>query len=118
MAWLVSPTKAAHVLEDLGQSDILIVNGDGAGACGVGIESTVAKIDLERNRILILRMGGVTRAKLRETLAAGGQEFEGIDVVPGSVAGGTAATRLQQDAAPGLAQMAPSDAEGQAPGDK
>ena len=40
----VSPTAAAHVLHDLGDVEDLAVVDGGAGACAVGIESTVVKI--------------------------------------------------------------------------
>lgn len=114
-----SPTQAVHVMEDLGGSDILILNGDASGACGVGIESTVAKVDVDNDRILILRMGGMTQDRIREALREGGEEFSGISVHAGSVAGGKpeAKREMQQDGD----ETAPSpngtlEGEGQAPG--
>lgn len=103
-------------MEDLGRSDILVVNGDSEGACGVGIESTVAKIDVDNNRIVILRMGGVTRAELQGTLALGGEEFEEMCVVAGSIAGGKITPESDHEAGSGSEHASASDAEGQAPG--
>lgn len=99
----------------------MVVNGDTSGACCVGIESTVAKIDIENNRILVLRMGGVTQAKLKEALASGGgAEFAGMSVLAGSVAGGKAggvdATEKVTTLATGVDGGEAQEAKGQAPG--
>lgn len=106
------------MITDLGDSDIMVVDGDSSGACGIGIESTVAKIDVENNRILILRMGGVTQEMLKESLAAGGADFALMTVVAGSVAGGKSDADQPEDeaaaAAPESAES--SEASGQAPG--
>lgn len=61
----VSPTSAQHVLDDLGESDISVIEADG---CAVGIESTVAKIMEDERRLLILRRGGVPERSLHEAL--------------------------------------------------
>ena len=122
----LSPTQAVHVMKDLGESDILVLDGDKSGACGVGIESTVAKIDIANDRILILRMGGVTQDRLREALVDGGEDFSGMSVHAGSVAGGKAEveTRVATEGARagGGALLKgndePAEAEGQAPGVK
>ncbi len=106
-------------MEDLGGSDILILNGDESGACGVGIESTVAKVDVENDRILILRMGGTTQDRIRDALREGGEEFSGIRVHAGSVAGGKveAKEKTEQDGAEKASSPhEPLEAEGQAPG--
>jgi L-threonylcarbamoyladenylate synthase len=50
----ISPTKAAHVLEQLGDRVDMIIDG---GDCSVGVESTIIKIADERS--VILRPGGV-----------------------------------------------------------
>lgn len=63
----ISPTRAEHVIEDLAHVEGLRVL-DG-GACRVGIESTVLKLDLERQRVVVLRRGGATRERLERTLA-------------------------------------------------
>uniref|UniRef100_A0A7S4S808 Threonylcarbamoyl-AMP synthase n=1 Tax=Alexandrium monilatum TaxID=311494 RepID=A0A7S4S808_9DINO len=63
----ISPTLPEHVLEDLGHVDTLrILDG---GACGVGIESTVLRLDLAHGRVVILRKGGVTKERLEAVLA-------------------------------------------------
>lgn len=106
-------------MEDLGGSDILILNGDASGACGVGIESTVAKVDVENNRILILRMGGTTQDRIREALREGGEELSGISVHAGSVTGGKAEAKEeagQDGAEKASSPHGPLGAEGQAPG--
>ncbi|MCS6971156.1 MAG: L-threonylcarbamoyladenylate synthase [Planctomycetota bacterium] len=58
----VSPTSAAHVAEQLASSLALILDG---GPCAVGIESTVLVPDPQP---LILRPGGVTRARIATVL--------------------------------------------------
>jgi L-threonylcarbamoyladenylate synthase len=50
----VSPTRAQHVLDDLGSAVPLIVDG---GECAVGLESTI--VDLSRERPVLLRPGGI-----------------------------------------------------------
>lgn len=50
----ISPTTAAHVDADLGDRIDLIIDG---GACRVGVESTIIKI--EDDRIRLLRPGGI-----------------------------------------------------------
>merc|ERR1712151_865367 len=58
----ISPTTAEHVLEDLGHVDGLrILDG---GPCGIGIESTVLKLDLPCQQVVVLRKGGVTKETL------------------------------------------------------
>lgn len=41
----VSPTRAQHVMDDLAHHPILVLDAPPADCCGVGIESTVVKID-------------------------------------------------------------------------
>jgi L-threonylcarbamoyladenylate synthase len=60
---LVSPTTAAHVREDLGDSVDVVLDG---GACAVGIESTI--VDLTSQFPRILRLGGVTQEDLEDAL--------------------------------------------------
>lgn len=58
-----SPTRASHVEEDLdGRIDMII---DG-GACDIGLESTIVKLDGERPTLL--RPGGVTYEQLTSVL--------------------------------------------------
>ena len=58
-----SPTSAAHVLEDLGDTVDLILDG---GPCSVGVESTVLKI--ERGTGVLLRPGGVSADELQTVI--------------------------------------------------
>ena len=60
---LPSPTTARHVLADLKGKIPYILDG---GSCKIGIESTV--IDLTTPRPRLLRPGGLTLEKLKETL--------------------------------------------------
>lgn len=116
---LISPTRADHVMEDLGGSDIMILNGDAKGVCSVGIESTVAKIDVANDRIIVLRMGGVTQARLREVLAEGGEEFATMGVHAGSIAGGkviTMETKAECQDQEAETRLERDEVEGQAPG--
>lgn len=50
----ISPTSADHVLADIGPRIELVVDG---GACPVGVESTIIKV--EEGRIRLLRPGGI-----------------------------------------------------------
>jgi L-threonylcarbamoyladenylate synthase len=60
-----SPTTAAHVLEDLdGRIDAVIAAVLDAGACEVGVESTV--VDVSQTPMMIYRPGAVTTAMLAE----------------------------------------------------
>ncbi|EPQ59059.1 Sua5/YciO/YrdC/YwlC family protein [Gloeophyllum trabeum ATCC 11539] len=52
-----SPTRAEHVLQDLGEKVDLILDG---GPCDVGVESTVVDALHEDGNVRILRPGGVT----------------------------------------------------------
>ncbi len=54
----ISPTRAAHVTEEFGDS-LLVLDG---GACRLGIESSI--IDCSRERPVLLRPGVLTRAQL------------------------------------------------------
>src|SRR3954467_11660995 len=63
----ISPTRAEHVAESLGDKVAMILDG---GPCTVGVESTV--LDLTTEHPTLLRPGGATR--------------EAIEAVIGSVA--------------------------------
>jgi L-threonylcarbamoyladenylate synthase len=63
----ISPTRAEHVAESLGDRVAMILDG---GSCPVGVESTV--LDLTSDRPTLLRPGGTTR--------------EAIEAVVGSIA--------------------------------
>ena len=58
-----SPTTAQHVMNDMDGKIAAILDG---GACGVGVESTVITLALERPRLL--RPGGITLEQLRSVL--------------------------------------------------
>ncbi|RNF02807.1 putative translation factor (SUA5) [Trypanosoma rangeli] len=62
----VSPTTAAHVLQDLGPKDpsLLIIDG---GQCDIGIESTVVKVNSVES-VEILRRGGVSLTDVQRVL--------------------------------------------------
>lgn len=62
----ISPTRAAHVAADLDCEKYAIAVLDG-GACPVGIESTILK--LEEEKATILRRGSVTLLEVRSVLA-------------------------------------------------
>ncbi len=59
----VSPTTAADVRADLGDDVDLVLDG---GPCRVGVESTI--VDCSGSQPAILRVGGVTRARVEELL--------------------------------------------------
>jgi L-threonylcarbamoyladenylate synthase len=66
----VSPTKAQHVFDDLGDyPDLLIL--DYSETCDIGIESTVVKIS-ENNGISILRPGAVSSLQIKNLLEENG----------------------------------------------
>jgi len=80
----VSPTLAAHVVKDLGHSTvgggIAVIDNDNSSAstasCGVGIESTVAKIDADAHEIVVFRRGGISQAALQSVLDEGQFDFQ------------------------------------------
>jgi len=59
----VSPTRAEHVREELGDSVELILDG---GPCAVGVESTI--VDLSRGRPVLLRPGGLPTEAIEQVL--------------------------------------------------
>ena len=61
----ISPTTAAHVKEELGDTIDMVLDG---GACAIGIESTI--IDLSAGTPRLLRPGGIARAELEALLHA------------------------------------------------
>lgn len=58
-----SPTKAAHVYNDLNGKIPLIVDG---GICNIGVESTV--VEIKDNIVNILRPGGIPKERIEEVL--------------------------------------------------
>lgn len=61
----VSPTTAAHVLEELGGHVDLILDG---GSCSVGLESTI--VDLTGKQPAVLRPGGISGEQVAEVLGS------------------------------------------------
>jgi L-threonylcarbamoyladenylate synthase len=59
----VSPTRAQHVLDDLGDAVPLVLDG---GDCVVGVESTI--VDLSRGQPVLLRPGGVSAEAISQVL--------------------------------------------------
>ena len=87
----VSPTRAYHVLHDLGEKGVYVINGESSlsdindkstiekpniQSCQYGIESTVLKINQETNTLLIYRLGAITKTDLEQCLKAYGQGLE------------------------------------------
>jgi L-threonylcarbamoyladenylate synthase len=70
----VSPTRAQHVLDDLGCKGVRVIDGDSSDVntrhtCLHGIESTVLKIDADSSRLVILRQGAVSQREIECQLA-------------------------------------------------
>ncbi len=74
----VSPTTAAHVVDDL--DDIVDVVIDG-GKCGVGVESTI--VDLTGDMPVVLRPGGVSAAAIESALGVSLADDVGEARAPG-----------------------------------
>lgn len=74
----VSPTRAGHVVDDLGEAVDLVVDG---GDCRYGIESTI--IDLTSAHPQILRAGALTREDLESTLDVRFDATSGPSRAPG-----------------------------------
>lgn len=56
----ISPTTAMHVMEDLGGKIGLVLDG---GAAGVGVESTIVKVEAD-GRVRLLRPGGIAAEEI------------------------------------------------------
>jgi L-threonylcarbamoyladenylate synthase len=103
----ISPTKAAHAAEELGERVALVLDG---GPCGVGVESTIVRIVGDRAELL--RPGGIARAMI-EAIAgplAAPQADEARPASPGRLASHYAPrlpVRLEaRDVRPGEALLA------------
>ena len=80
----VSPTRANHVWDDLLHEDVWIVDTDEqntAGVCDVGVESSVAKIEMgiepnQKGKITLLRQGAVSAADIEACLEEAGVGLE------------------------------------------
>src|SRR6201998_3552838 len=62
----LSPTRAEHVREELGDSVRVILDG---GECQIGLESTI--VSFEGDGVRLLRPGGVTAAQIRQVAGGG-----------------------------------------------
>lgn len=106
-----SPTRAEHVRADLDGRIGGIVDG---GPAGVGVESTV--LEVQGDRVHVLRPGGITTAMLREVAAEvtvdpavdpnGGMTEAALPVTPSSAPG---STKRMADHAAGLAAGTPME---------
>jgi L-threonylcarbamoyladenylate synthase len=77
----LSPTRAEHVREELGDAVKVILDG---GECQIGLESTIVSFDGENVRLL--RPGGVTAAQIRQVV---GELLIGANLESPRVPGGT-----------------------------
>lgn len=91
-----SPTKAAHVLQDLGPSQLLSYIVDG-GECSVGLESTVVDAVTVPGEVRVLRPGGVSVEELSNVLRKHGLFDDGTQL---RVYGKDLARSAQQESAP------------------
>jgi L-threonylcarbamoyladenylate synthase len=78
---VVSPTRASHVREGLGDKVDLILDG---GPCAVGVESTILKID--GARAILLRPGGVACTDIERVTGAPLEAPAGSIEAPGMMA--------------------------------
>lgn len=79
----ISPTSAQHVSADLGDKVDLILDG---GAAGVGVESTIIKV--EGDRVRLLRPGGLDVAEIERVLGVGVERSDHAEAIeaPGMLA--------------------------------
>lgn len=78
----VSPTRSSHVWHDLQHEDVWIIEEEkkedstNASCCEVGVESSVAKIEMsedkESGKIILLRQGAVSLRNIKECLEQAG----------------------------------------------
>eukprot|EP01039_Chlorochromonas_danica_P005922 gene5922-6520_t len=70
----VSPTRAKHVLDDLAEKGVKVLNGESglvsydSASCEFGIESTVIKLNAETSEVWIYRQGAISQRQLEECL--------------------------------------------------
>jgi L-threonylcarbamoyladenylate synthase len=77
----LSPTRAEHVREELGDTVKVILDG---GECQIGLESTI--VSFEGQSVRLLRPGAVTAAQIRQVV---GELLIGADLESPRVPGGT-----------------------------
>jgi L-threonylcarbamoyladenylate synthase len=70
----ISPTKAEHVLYQLGENIDMILDG---GRCGIGVESTIIKI--ENGQPFLLRHGGVPLEEIEKITGNVKQSISSVD---------------------------------------
>jgi tRNA threonylcarbamoyl adenosine modification protein (Sua5/YciO/YrdC/YwlC family) len=75
----VSPTRAEHVVADLGADVAYVLDG---GACDVGIESTI--VDLSRGAPALLRPGGMPREEIEAITGPLARAGEHAPAAPGT----------------------------------
>jgi L-threonylcarbamoyladenylate synthase len=91
----VSPTTAADVQADLGDDVDVVLDG---GACRVGVESTI--VDCAHGTPAILRVGGVSQARVEQLLGASVAVHDDGQVrAPGTLASHYAPTAVVQPVA-------------------
>ena len=87
----VSPTTAAHVIADLGEKGVHVLNGEFSEEslqvdnsikitpyqnCEFGIESSVVKVDSENQQLIIFRQGAISQIQLENTLSIYNKNME------------------------------------------
>lgn len=77
----ISPTTAAHVRDGLGGRVDRVLDG---GACTVGLESTIVRVD--GARAILLRPGGIERGAIEEVLGRALEGSSGTIQAPGMMA--------------------------------
>jgi len=80
----VSPTRAQHVIDDLGDKGVRVLNGDEKlhekATCNLGIESTVARISGVDKHVHIFRQGGITKQQIDKVISSLGLGWK-VDVI-------------------------------------
>lgn len=99
----VSPTRAEHVRESLGEAVDMVLNG---GPCPVGVESTILKLDGEK--ATLLRPGGITAEEIERVI---GRPVERADQTAAIQAPGMLASHYAPNAAIRLEATSPGPRE-------
>ena len=90
----ISPTTAAHVVDDLGSSIAGVIDG---GACHVGVESTIVEVSDEA--VTLLRPGAITTGMIEELLGPDVRVVDGTagpSMAPGMLESHYAPTKVTQ----------------------
>ncbi len=124
----VSPTRAEHVLVDLAEKGVRVLNGESSlgsisssGAekvesCKFGIESTVIKLEGAGNRIAIFRQGAITQLQLEAAIKKV-PGLEDVEIIAVSRTVKMHSTTTDGPAAPAASKPESTETEGQvAPG--